>query len=294
MSLRRVRQAVPRHYLMCPPEYFDVVYEINPWMDAGVPVDRARAMRQWRGLVEAYTAHGHRVDVLDPVDGLPDMVFAANGSTVVAGQVLVAQFANPQRQAEAEHHRAWHSAHAAELGWARVAPATCTNEAEGDFAVAGDVVLAGYGFRTDPRGHAELADLVGRPVIGLKLVDPRFYHLDVALTVLDDTPGAAEIAWYPAAFSPGSQQIVRRLFPDAIEVDEADALVLGLNAVSDGRQVFLPARATGFAEQLSQAGFTPVPIELDELLKGGGSVKCCTQELRPAAGLRDTRLGRAA
>lgn len=289
-----LRRAVPRHYLMCPPTYFDVVYEINPWMDASVPVDRDRALRQWQGLVDAYTALGHRVNLLEPVEGLPDMVYAANGSTVIGGHVLAAQFANPQRRAEAEHHRAWHLAHTEDYGWSQVATPEFTNEAEGDFAVAGDLVLAGYGFRTDPRGHAELADLAGLPVIGLKLVDPRFYHLDVALTVLDDTPGATEIAWYPGAFSPGSQQIVRRLFPTAIEVSERDALVLGLNAVSDGRNVLLPAQATDFADQLSEAGFVPIPIELDELLKGGGSVKCCTQELRPATALRSARLDKAA
>lgn len=273
---------------MCPPEHFDVVYEINPWMDASVPVQRDRALAQWERLVETYRSLGHQVDVLDPQPGLPDMVFAANGSTVVDGTVLTARFANPERAAEADHHHNWHQSHSTELGWRRIARPTYINEAEGDFAVAGDVVLAGHGFRTDPRGHRELADLIDLPVIGLRLIDPRFYHLDVALTVLDDTPGAAEIAWYPGAFSAGSQATVRRLFPHAIEVDERDALVLGLNAVSDGLHVMLPSAATGFAEQLSRRGYTPVGIDLAELLKGGGSVKCCTQELRVVPALLPT------
>ncbi len=211
------------------------------------------------------------------------MVFAANGATVVDGRVLGASFATPQREAEAAHHLAWHTEHAAELGWASVSAPAHVNEAEGDFAVTGDVVLAGYGFRTDPRAHAELADAIGRPVVGLRLVDPRYYHLDVALTVLEDTPGFSQIAWYPAAFSDGSQAIVRRLFPEAIEVHQIDAEVLGLNAVSDGRNVVVPERAEKFMAQLGEHGYTPVPVDLSELLKGGGSIKCCTQELRPVA-----------
>lgn len=272
----------PRHYLMCAPQHFEVVYAINPWMDTAAPVDRDRALSQWQALVDTYRSLGHRVDLLTPQPGLPDMVFAANGATVVDGRVLGASFATPQRALEAGHHMAWHSEHAAELGWGTVTTPLHTNEAEGDFAVTGDVVLAGYGFRTDPRAHAELADTIGRPVVGLRLVDPRYYHLDVALTVLEDTPGAAQIAWYPDAFSAGSQQIVRRLFPEAIEVHEIDAAVLGLNAVSDGRNVVVPERAEKFIAQLGEHGYTPVPVELSELLKGGGSVKCCTQELRPA------------
>lgn len=55
--------------------------------------------------------------------------------------------------------------------------------------------------------------------------------------------------------------------------------MLGLNAVSDGKHVVHPAPATGFAEQLYHAGFHPIGVDLSELLKGGGSVKCCTLEV---------------
>jgi N-dimethylarginine dimethylaminohydrolase len=274
-------QHASRHYLLCAPEYFDVVYEINPWMKAGTPVDRAKALEQWHVLVDTYRALGHRVDVLPAQPGLPDMVFAANGATVVDGAVLVARFAGQQRRREATHHRAWHAEHAAELGWRALRDAEHVNEAEGDFAVLSDVVLAGYGFRTDPRAHVELSDAVGMPVVGLRLVDPRYYHLDVALGVLDDRPGLQNIAYYPPAFSEGSQAVLRRMFPSAVIADEVDAEVLGLNFVSDGQNVVLPEEAEKLAAQLAERGYRPVPVDLSELLKGGGSVKCCTQELRP-------------
>ncbi|MDP1794162.1 MAG: hypothetical protein Q8K63_08490, partial [Acidimicrobiales bacterium] len=68
----------PRRMLMCPPAFFTVSYEINPWMHRSVPVDRRLAMRQWSALVRAYEALGHTVECIEPVLGLPDMVFAAN------------------------------------------------------------------------------------------------------------------------------------------------------------------------------------------------------------------------
>ena len=151
------------------------------------------------------------------------------------------------------------------------------NEGQGDLLVVGSTVLAGYGFRTDRRAHDEVAKRVGMPVVGLELVDPRFYHLDTALAVLDDDT----IAYYPPAFAERSRAKLAELFPDAIAVASADAYVLGLNAVSDGLNVVLPAAATGFAEQLRQTGFRPVGVDLSELLKGGGSVKCCTLEIHP-------------
>lgn len=116
-------------------------------------------------------------------------------------------------------------------------------------------------------------------MIGLTLVDPDYYHLDTALTVLDEQT----IAYYPAAFSPGSLAVLRRLFPDAVLASAADAAAFGLNATSDGYNVVLPQNATDLAGQLRDRGFRPVGVDLSELLKAGGSVKCCTLELRRGA-----------
>jgi N-dimethylarginine dimethylaminohydrolase len=119
-------------------------------------------------------------------------------------------------------------------------------------------------------------------VITLQLVDPRFYHLDTALTVLGTAADRENptIAYLPEAFSEGSRRVLEQLFPDAILAAPEDAAVLGLNAVCDGRYVVLPAQATGLQRQLTARGFVPVPVDLSELLKAGGGPKCCTLEVR--------------
>ncbi|MCX4778020.1 amidinotransferase [Streptomyces sp. NBC_01264] len=267
------RDATPRRYLMCPPAHFKVTYSINPWMDPTKPVDLPLAMAQWEDLRDRYVALGHTVETLVPDRGLPDMVFAANGALVVDGRVLGARFAYPERAAEAEIHLDWFRAN----GFQDVHEPSHVNEGEGDFAVTATYLLAGRGFRSSPLSHDEAQEFFGRPVIGLDLVDPRYYHLDTALSVLDGD----EIMYYPDAFSEGSRAVLRRLFPDALIARAEDAAALGLNAVSDGRHVLLPQEATGLLAPLRERGFEPVPMDLGELLKGGGSVKCCTQELRP-------------
>ena len=180
------------------------------------------------------------------------MVFAANSGTVVDGRVLGARFRAPQRTAEADHFRRWFLDH----GYRDVVMPAAINEAEGDFAWTGQFLLAGTGFRTDPAAHAEAQEVLGVPVVSLQLVDPRYYHLDTALFVLrESTPDRpAHIAYYPEAFSPGSQRVLARLFPDAIIANAADAECLGLNGVSDGRNVVLPMEATHLAAQLINDG----------------------------------------
>ncbi|MFE7552940.1 dimethylargininase [Streptomyces gardneri] len=274
-----MRTARPRHYLMCRPTHFDVVYSINPWMDPAKPVDTQLAITQWEKLREVYLSLGHTVDTIDPLPGLPDMVFAANGATVIDGRALVARFRDAERIAEGPAYHDW----LRDNGFPDLRTAHVVNEGEGDYLLAGEWLLAGTGFRSDPRSHDEAQEFFGRPVIGLTLVDPDYYHLDTALTVLDEQT----IAYYPAAFSPGSLAVLRRLFPDAVIATAEDAAVFGLNATSDGHNVVLPHNATGLTEQLRARGFHPIGVDLSELLKAGGSVKCCTLELRTAAQSHD-------
>jgi N-dimethylarginine dimethylaminohydrolase len=275
------RVAIPRTYLMCPPTHFAVTYAINPWMRPGEPTDAGLAMRQWERLRQAYLDLGHEVQVIDPLPGLPDMVFAANGATVIDGKVLGVRFRHPERAAEAVAYLDWFRSH----GWASVHVPAHYNEGEGDILVAGgpaglcqqeNTVLAGYGFRSDEAAAGELAEVFGRPVVSLRLVDPRFYHLDTALCVLDSTTAM----YYPAAFDDAGRVLLSSVFDELIEAKDEDAEVLGLNAVSDGFHVVLAEQATGLARQLSARGFQPVPVDMSELRKAGGGAKCCTLELR--------------
>ncbi|WFE36825.1 amidinotransferase [Micromonospora sp. WMMD975] len=261
---------------MCSPDYFAVEYAINPWMDVTTPVDADLAVKQWDRLRETLLGLGHEVHLLTPGAGLPDMVFAANGAFVVDGTAYGARFKHEQRAAEAAAHREFYEGQ----GWRFLAPSE-TNEGEGDFAYLpdahGGLILAGHGFRTELAAHAEAQEALGRPVVSLRLVDPRFYHLDVALASIDD----GNIVYYPGAFSAASQRVLHQLFPDAVVADDEDALAFGLNLVSDGLNVVLNNEATRLAGTLRAAGYQPVPVELAELKKGGGSVKCCIAELRP-------------
>ncbi|THV41655.1 amidinotransferase [Glycomyces buryatensis] len=258
---------------MCKPAYYAVEYAINPWMDTSTPVDTALACAQWNTLAAVYTELGHEVLHIEPEPGLPDMVYAANGAFAVDGIAYGARFRYPERSPEADSHEKWYRA----ATWTVIKPEH-TNEGEGDFTYlpGRELILAGWGFRTDARAHAEAADVFGHPVVSLKLVDPRYYHLDTALAPLDDD----RIAYYPDAFAPGSRLLLERLFPDAVIADADDAAAFGLNFVSDGANVVVNAEAVGMQRKLSGAGYEPVPVDLSELKKGGGSVKCCTAELR--------------
>jgi N-dimethylarginine dimethylaminohydrolase len=187
----RPRTAQARTYLMCPPEYFAVTSAINPWMDPDEPVDRQRALAQWQELRDTFARLGHTVHTITPEPGLPDMVFAANGGTVIGGRALGARFRYAERQQEAAAYLRWFE----QFGFRAATASEQVHEGEGDIVFAGGSVLAGHGFRSDEAAGAEVARAFGLPVISLRLTDPRFYHLDTALAVLDDSTAAPLLAW---------------------------------------------------------------------------------------------------
>jgi len=256
---------------MCKPEFFTVVYRINPWMDPALPTDTALAVAQWQTLYDTYIGLGFDVHLITPVDGLPDMVYAANGGFVIDNIAYGASFTHPERQPEGPAYMDWFR----ESGFDVRDPQNI-NEGEGDFLLVGGVILAGTGFRSASNSHQELGEIYDRQVVTLTLVNPNFYHLDTAIAVLDDD----NIAYLPSAFDEASLAILRERFPHAVLVNEEDAAVLGLNSFSDGYNVVIAARARDFERQLRERGYNPIGVDLSELLLGGGGVKCCTLELR--------------
>ncbi|MEK9599818.1 MAG: arginine deiminase-related protein [Pontimonas sp.] len=264
-------QATKPTVLMCRPEHFTVSYRINPWMHPEDPTDTSLAVKQWTTLYNTYVDLGFTVHLIESLPGLPDMVYAANGGFVLDGIAYGAQFHYPERQPEGPAYMEWFRAQGLD-----VREPESTNEGEGDFLLVGDTILAASGFRSDTSSHQEIANIFGREVVSLQLVNPSYYHLDTALAVIDETT----IAYLPSAFDEASLSILRERYPDAIIATEEDAAFLGLNSFSDGHNVVIAERATTFARDLADRGYNPIGVDLSELLLGGGGVKCCTLELR--------------
>ncbi|MDX1509864.1 MAG: arginine deiminase family protein [Nitriliruptorales bacterium] len=260
-----------RRFLMCPPRHFEVTYAINPWMDPDQPTDPQLAASQWRTVVDAYEGLGHEVLIVEPVPGLPDMVFTANIGFSLGDTVLLSRFRHAERHDEIPAARAWFEAH----GWRSVHQAAASFEGEGDAVLVGDRIVAAVGPRTDREAHEELAEAFGLPVVSLELADPRWYHLDTAFAAVTDDL----VAWYPRAFTPDSQRIITSLFPQHLVASEHDAGWLGVNLVSDGHNVLVARQAERLIGQLERRGLVVHPVDVSEFRKSGGGIKCVTLDL---------------
>ena len=260
---------------MCPPDFYGIHYEINPWMSTVRQSDHALAVRQWHDLRGCLEAAGAEIAQIDPVDGLPDMVFTANAGLVFGDRVILSRFKHPQRAGEEPQFQRWFEASGFEVSYA---PGEFAFEGAGDALFCGETLFAGYRQRSDAAGQQQIGEWLGVRVLLLELVNPAYYHLDTCFCPL--APDAA--IWFPDAFDEYGQKVIEENVPTLIAADPTEAAKFACNAaVVIGQTVVTNALAAGnLHEALAAHGFQrSCERRLGEFVKAGGSAKCLTLRL---------------
>jgi len=261
--------------LMCPPDYFGIEYEINPWMSLTRQADRALAREQWQALYEFFLSELKLdVQLIEPQPGLPDMVFTANAGLVRGKKFIPSNFRNKERRGETPHFEEWFE----KKGFSRYNLFSHFYfEGEGDVLLAGeDDAYAGYLIRSDVSSHVAVADLLNLRIISLELSDPRFYHLDTCFCPLR----GGSVVFYPGAFDSYAREVIAANFPDRIEIGEEEALKFVCNAVVVGDHYIQP-RGCGEAlrRALETRGYRVHEFDMSEFIKAGGATKCLVLKL---------------
>ena len=263
-----------RSYLMCRPEHFRVDYAINPWMDVDSPVDPDRALAQWDTLVATLESAGADVERIAQLPDNPDMVYAMNYGLIDGDHVALTNFRYDERRAEAVAAEWWFGE--AGLRTTRVGDAGVGAFEAGDAFLFGDSLVVAAGPRTDLATHEVLSRELGVRVASVPVVHPALYHLDLSFCPLDET--RAIIA--PAAWDVTGRRTVEALVPDPLVIDEDEAFTFCANSVVVGDVVVMPAGVpVRVARQLETWGFSVAVVDVSELHKGGGSIRCMTLPL---------------
>jgi N-dimethylarginine dimethylaminohydrolase len=257
---------------MCPPDHYGIEYEINPWMNRQRQADRGEAIRQWQGLKSLLEAVGAEVVLLEPVQGLPDLVFTANAALIFRQDAILARFRYSQRQGEEPYNQAW-----LESNGFRVLqlPSEMCFEGAGDALFCGDTLFAGYRFRSDVRAMQQVGAMLNAQVIPMELVDGYYYHLDTCFCPLS----ADEAIYFPDAFDEYGRRALTQHVPRLLPVNEDEARRFACNAVVVGRHVITNTGCPQLHELLESRGYTSHETPLDEFVKAGGSAKCLTLRL---------------
>lgn len=255
--------------LLCPPDYFDVTYVINPWMRLEQPVDKALARRQWTTLHAKLLDLGVKVELIEPVPGLPDMTFAGDGGVAWDGTFVPSNFRHEERRPEARHFERWFAEHGYRI---EHLPDHVVFEGLGDVTLNSGFGIIAHGQRTDAAAIPYIERLF--PAVTwlahLELVDPLYFHIGVALQLLDERTGV----YVPDAFSAASRKEIEKLPHTMIAVTDEDAEKMTVNAIVIGRELVVNHCSRHVHEQLRDRGFRVHRVDVSEFVKSGGATRC--------------------
>jgi N-dimethylarginine dimethylaminohydrolase len=258
-----------RKLLLCPPDYYGIEYEINPWMDRACNAVPDLARAQWQRLYESLKLLGCEIELISPRKNLPDMVFTANAGLVAGTTFIRSNFRFPERQGEERWFEKWFT----ERGFEVISlPPDLFFEGEGDALFSQQILFCGYRFRSDIRSHRFIGERLNCLVISVELVQERYYHLDTCFCPLPD--GA--LIWFPDAFDTYGQQAIRHHVSDRIEVVSEEAKQFACNAIVLGKDIILPGNCPRLCRELHERGYRTIELPMTEFLKAGGACKCLT------------------
>ncbi len=262
--------------LMCRPTHYGIRYVINPWMDGNVGrVDVARARDQWDALHGTLSELAD-IELIEPVEGLPDMPFSANFGLVCRDRFFVSRFRFDQRAGETPHAARWFADHGVEV--AQIAdPGSFEGEGDALFQPGEALLWGGYGVRTSLQVYRELRESLAVEIALLRLVDERFYHLDTCFCPLPN----GRVLFYPPAFDQESVDAIRHRFSaeNRIELSDVDALQFACNAVVLGDSIVTNAASAALRARLGEWGYAVRACPLSEFLLAGGGAKCLVLRL---------------
>lgn len=258
---------------MCPPDHYDIEYEINPWMHTDNDVIPAQAMEEYSAIKKNFLKLGVEIHEIKQVKGLPDMVYTANCGEVVGNTFIVAAFKYKERQGESAVFQEYFER---EFGFTtRTMPNGVFFEGQGDLLTDGTRYFFGWGKRSSHEALPYLEKWLDKPVHAFETINPYYYHLDTCFHPLDENL----VLINQRSFNKHDIARIHELFETVIETSEEDNKILCCNMVHVGHAIVVNSNLThDLKTTLSSRGYTVHGVETAEYIKGGGSVKCVSFE----------------
>ncbi len=274
--------------LMSDALHFGDTQAINPHMDSDVPINIKRAQAEHDLVAQHLESIGVQVIKVPSPPSCQDGVYTANWGLCRGNKVVLSSLPNARKSEEP------YAKYTLQKLGKEVIEAPGRFSGQGDALSCGNLLFCGSVYRTDASVHQFLADTFGWEIVSLQTIplldqagksvnnvvsgwpDSFFYDLDLALSVLRDDL----IAWCPDAFVPESQEKIRALSIDKIEVglDEAKH-GFACNLVSTGDDVIMSDQAPEFKQAIEAKGLRTITVGAPELAKGGGYIRCISLTL---------------
>ncbi len=258
--------------ILCEPQYMEIKEVINEVQKNYIKsnIDRSLALSQHKAFEDALKREGVEVIKLQPGKNKPEQVFTRDIGFTIGNTLFISEMANPIRQGEEEVLVQWTNHHDI------VHKKLSSNHIEGgDVIIDGTRVFIGLSHRTSMKAvealQHEMSELEVIPIP----FNPKYLHLDCVFNVLS----SKDALIYPDALDSDVKEKLAAMY-NLIEVSEEEQFTMGTNVLSIGHnRVFSLPINKQVNIQLKKHGYKVIEVDLSEIIKSGGSFRCCSMPI---------------
>ncbi|WP_100407361.1 dimethylarginine dimethylaminohydrolase family protein [Bacillus solitudinis] len=255
--------------VLCQPKYMTIKDLINEtqkhFKNEGIHIELA--MKQHNEFVKTLQAHDIEVILLPTLEKYPEQVFTRDIGFTLGQTIFVAEMASEVRQGEEDILKKWLED-----------SLTSYYNIVGDRIEGGDVIIdrhkifVGQSDRTNKEAINHLRSLLPNyEVITIPFTE-KYLHLDCVFNIISPH----EAIYFPNAFTKKEKGILEHHY-DLIEVNDEEQFTLGTNVLSIGSKKIISLPVNKHVnEQLHARGFEVIEVDITEIIKSGGSFRCCT------------------
>ncbi|MFD1929687.1 dimethylarginine dimethylaminohydrolase family protein [Sporosarcina siberiensis] len=258
--------------LICQPEFMaidDVINDVQKkYKEDNINVELA--MQQHGEFERKLKEHGVEVIKLPSSEKFPEQVFTRDIGFTVGDDIFVAEMASDIRKGEEDVLEGW-------LEEEDISYLTTTNRVEGgDVIVDRSKVYVGVSSRTSNEAiHKLKVDLPQHEIIKVPF-NEKYLHLDCVFNILSPEVGLI----YPEALDEKTVEMLSKNYK-LIEVSEEEQFSMGTNVLSIGQgKVFSLPQNANVNDAMRSHGFEVIEVDFSEIIKSGGSFRCCSMPLK--------------
>ncbi|BCB05538.1 dimethylarginine dimethylaminohydrolase family protein [Bacillus sp. KH172YL63] len=253
------------------PEYMRINEIINEtqkhFLKENINIDKA--VEQHKTFVETLEKHGSEVIHLTPSPAFNEQVFTRDIGFTIHEHFFVASMNTDVRSGEVETLKNWLKAN-------EVPSRGLLHSIEGgDVLVDGENIWIGVSGRTNQLAIQSLRNQLPEYTVHEIPLKDDILHLDCVFTIISSEWAIV----YPPAFSPEDLALIKEHY-QVITVSDDEQFQMGPNvlAIGDNKIISL-VQNHSMNERIRDKGFEVIELDLSEIIKSGGSFRCCTLPL---------------
>ncbi|WP_085993443.1 dimethylarginine dimethylaminohydrolase family protein [Oceanobacillus senegalensis] len=260
---------VLKQVIVAPPQFMEIKEVINTTQRQYFKenIDRDIALEQHEQFVQTLKSEGIDVVKFDAIPNLNEQVYTRDIGFTVGNQIFVAYLKKSLRKPEKKVLVQWLNEQ--EIPYQKIDIESIEG---GDVMVDQDKIWVGVSDRTSQEAiHLLKQKLTKHTVIPVS-IRKNILHLDCTFNILSKDTAIL----YRDGVDKDSYRKMKESYT-LIEVTEKEQFTMGTNVLSIGNKkvISLPENQQ-VNKELTRNGFHVIEVEFSEIIKSGGSFRCCT------------------